>query len=160
MGILKLSVGIFNGHCSGFYRRNLIQSGVYWRIEFKDIFLYFLPESEPYLALPCLAMPCLALPWLAFQYLSFSVPRVLRSPSFSYTLFSFIYLFWSFCLVSAFVKLSLSVTWFHVILFCSSLCSPSFLPSLALLISLVSPPGSFGLAVIQCINGIETYPDV
>lgn len=119
MGIVKLSVCIFNRHCSSFYRRNLIQS---WRtacaedLNLKTAFcIFFLNLS-------------LVLPWLASQYLSFSVPRVLRSPSFSYTLFASIYLLWSLCLFSPFVKFSLCVTWFHVILLCSSLCSP-FLPS-------------------------------
>lgn len=117
MGIVKLSVRIFNRHCSSFYRRNLIHSGrtaCAGDLNLKTSFCIFLNLS-------------LALPWLASQYLSFSVPRVLRSPFFSYTLFSFIYLLRSFCLVSPFVKLSLCVTWFHVIVFCSSLCSP-FLP--------------------------------
>ena len=152
MGIVKLSLWIFNRHNSSFYRKNLIQNGraeCTEHLNLKACVCIFLNLS-------------FALPWFASKYLSFSVPRVLRSPSFSYTLFSFIYLLWSFCLVSPFVKLYLSVYPSLSLGFSSYCfvvaCVPP--PSLALLISLVAPTDSSGLALFQCINGIETYPEI
>jgi hypothetical protein len=148
MEIVKLSVWIFDRHCSSFHRRNLIQNGRTERTEDLNISTAF-----------CISFLnlSLALTWLTSKCLSSSVSRIRHSPSlFVHALFLYLSLtiFLSRFIIRKIISISLGFPSYCFVV------ASVLLPPHALLITLVSPPGSVGFAVFQCINGIATLPDI